>query len=162
MLEHVRQGGKPYDIRGNHIVTIVNEMNLLSRFRRANQGKIFEGETQHLVEQATHYYETLQNNLKSLSTTRGYSKYFESWDPAALTDEDVIIEDLRHMFIEQNIDSRIEQALPLLARFFNLGMLVAGICVDDTLSMIDVIFAILCSSLPYPICLTNCCISGTG
>ena len=116
MLEHVRQGGKPYDIRGNHIVTIVNEMNLLSRFRRANQGKIFEGETQHLVEQATHYYETLQNNLKSLSTTRGYSKYFESWDPAALTDEDVIIEDLRHMFIEQNIDSRIEQALPLLAR----------------------------------------------
>ena len=116
MLEHVRQAGKPYDIRGNHIVTIVNEMNLLSRFRRANQGKIFEGETQHLVEQATHYYETLQNNLKSLSTTRGYSKYFESWNPAALTDEDVIIEDLRHMFIEQNIDSRIEQALPLLAR----------------------------------------------
>jgi hypothetical protein len=116
MLEHVRQGGKPYDVRGNHIVTIVNEMNLLSRFRRANQGKIFEGETQRLVEQATHYYETLQNNLKSLSTSRGYSKYFESWDPAALTDEDVIIEDLRHMFIEQNIDSRIEQALPLLAR----------------------------------------------
>ena len=30
--------------------------------------------------------------------------------------EDVIIEDLRHMFVEQNIDSRVEQALPLLAR----------------------------------------------
>lgn len=116
MLEHVRQGGKPYDIRGNHITTIVEEMNLLSRFRRANQGKIFEGETQQLVEQATHYYETLQSNLKSLSTKTGYAKYFESWNPAALTDEDVIIEDLRHMFIEQNIDSRIEQALPLLAR----------------------------------------------
>jgi hypothetical protein len=116
MLEHIRQGGKPYDARGNHITTIVEEMNLLSRFRRANQGKIFEGETQHLVEQATHYYETLQNNLKSLSTKTGYTKYFESWNPAALTDEDVIIEDLRHMFIEQNIDSRIEQALPLLAR----------------------------------------------
>jgi hypothetical protein len=116
MLEHVQQGGKPYDVRGNHIVTIVEEMNLLSRFRRANQGKIFEGETQQLVEQATHYYETLQSNLKSLGTKVGYTKYFESWDPAALTDEDVIIEDLRHMFIEQNIDSRIEQALPLLAK----------------------------------------------
>jgi len=116
MLEHVRQGGKPYDVRGNHIVTIVEEMNLLSRFRRANQGKIFEGETQQLVEQATHYYETLQSNLKSLGTKIGYTKYFESWNPAALTDEDVIIEDLRHMFIEQNIDSRIEQALPLLAK----------------------------------------------
>jgi hypothetical protein len=116
MLEHVRQGGKPYDIRGQHITTIVNEMSLLARFKRANQGKIFEGETQQLVEQATHYYETLQTNLKSLSTSRGYSKYFESWDPAAITDEDVIIEDLRHMFVEQNIDSRIEQALPLLAK----------------------------------------------
>ena len=98
MVEHVRQGGKPYDIRGQHIATIVEEMNLLSRFRRANQGKIFEGETQHLVEQATHYYETLQSNLKSLSTKNGYAKYFEGWDPAALSDEDVIIEDLRHMF----------------------------------------------------------------
>jgi len=116
MVEHVRQGGKPYDIRGQHIATIVEEMNLLSRFRRANQGKIFEGETQHLVEQATHYYETLQSNLKSLSTKNGYAKYFEGWDPAALSDEDVIIEDLRHMFVEQNIDSRIEQALPLLAK----------------------------------------------
>jgi len=116
MLEHVKQGGKPYDIRGQHIVTIVSEMNLLSRFRRASHGKIFEGETQQLVEQATHYYETLQNTLKSLSTNNGYGKYFQGWDPAALTDEDVIIEDLRHMFIEQNIDSRIEQALPLLAK----------------------------------------------
>ena len=116
MVEHVRQGGKPYDIRGQHIATIVNEMNLLSRFKRANQGKIFEGDTAQLVTEAGVYYETLQNNLKSLSTQNGYKKYFESWDPAALTDEDVIIEDLRHMFVEQNIDSRIEQALPLLAR----------------------------------------------
>ena len=106
MLEHVRQGGKPYDIRGQHISTIVEEMNLLSRFKKANQGKIFEGETQQLVEQATQYYDTLQNNLKSLSSKNGYKKYFEH----------VIIEDLRHMFIEQNIDSRIEQALPLLAK----------------------------------------------
>jgi hypothetical protein len=116
MVEHVRQGGKPYDARGQHIGTIVQEMNVLSRFRRANQGRIFEGETAQLVEQATHYYETLQHTLKSLSSKTGYSKYFEAWDPAAISDEDVIIEDLRHMFVETNIDSRIEQALPLLAK----------------------------------------------
>ena len=116
MVEHVRQGGKPYDARGQHIVQIVEEMNVLSRFRRANQGKIFEGVTAQLVESAGIYYETLQNNLKSLSSKTGYNKYFESWDPAAITDEDVIIEDLRHMFVEQNIDSRVEQALPLLAK----------------------------------------------
>jgi hypothetical protein len=116
MVEHVRQGGKPYDLRGNHISTIVQEMNLLSRFKRANQGKIFEGDTAHLVESANMYYETLQHNLKSLSSKTGYKKYFESWDPTTITDEDVIIEDLRHMFVEQNIDSRVEQALPLLAK----------------------------------------------
>jgi hypothetical protein len=116
MVEHVRQGGKPYDIRGNHIAQIVEEMNVLSRFRRANQGKIFEGVTAQLVESAGAYYETLQHNLKSLSSKTGYTKYFEAWDPSAITDEDVIIEDLRHMFVEQNIDSRVEQALPLLAR----------------------------------------------
>ena len=116
MVEHVRQGGKPYDVRGNHIATLVSEMNLLSRFKRANQGKIFEGETAQLVTEAGVYYETLQQNLKSLSSTSGYAKYFESWNPAEINDEDVIIEDLRHMFIEQNIDARIEQALPLLAK----------------------------------------------
>lgn len=116
MVEHVRQGGKPYDIRGNHIAQIVEEMNVLSRFKRANQGKIFEGVTAELVESAGAYYENLQHNLKSLSTRGGYARYFEAWDPAAITDEDVIIEDLRHMFVEQNIDSRVEQALPLLAK----------------------------------------------
>jgi len=116
MVEHVRQGGKPYDMRGQHITTIVNELNLLSRFKRANQGKIFEAETAQLVTEAERYYETLQHNIKSISTRTGYSKYFETWDPSAITDEDVIIEDLRHMFIEKNIDSRIEEALPLLAK----------------------------------------------
>ena len=116
MLEHVRQGGRPYDIRGNHIATIVEEMSLLARFKKANQGRIFEGETQQLVEQAIEHYTNLHSTLKSLSTKTGYKKYFESWNPAELRDEDVIIEDLRHMFVEQNIDSRIEQALPLLAK----------------------------------------------
>jgi hypothetical protein len=116
MLEHVKQGGRPYDPRGNHIATIVTEMNLLARFRRANAGKIFEGQAAALVEQADHHLATLQHTIKSLSTKTGYTKYFEAWDPTALTDEDVIIEDLRCMFVEQNIDSRIEQALPLLAK----------------------------------------------
>ena len=116
MLEHVRQGGRPYDMRGAHIATIVNEMNLLARFKRANQSRIFEGEVANLVEQANHYYESLQHSLKSLGSKTGYRKYFESWNPADITDEDVIIEDLRHMFVEQNIDARVEQALPLLAK----------------------------------------------
>ena len=121
MVEHVRNGGKPYDARGSHIAEIVNELNVLSRFKRANQGKIFEGDTAQLVEQTNAYYETAQKTLKSLSTNKGYSKYFESWDPAEITEEEVVIEGLKHLFVTQSIDTRIEQALPLLARIQQQG-----------------------------------------
>ena len=121
MVEHVRNGGKPYDARGSHIAEIVNELNVLSRFKRANQGKIFEGDTAQLVEQTNAYYETAQKTLKSLSTNKGYSKYFESWDPAEITEEEVVIEGLKHLFVTQSIDTRIESALPLLAKIQQQG-----------------------------------------
>jgi hypothetical protein len=121
MLEHVRNGGRPYDTRGQHIVEMVTELNVLSRFRRANQGKIFEGDTATLVEQTNAYYENLQRNLKSLSNQKGYTTYFETWDPAEVSEQEVVIEGLKHLFVTQSIDQRIEEALPLLARIQQQG-----------------------------------------
>ena len=121
MVEHVRNGGRPYDMRGQHIVQIVEELNILSRFRRANQGRLLEGDTAQLVEETNDYYETAQRTLKSLSTNRGYTAYFESWNPAEITEEEVVIEGLKHLFVTQSIDTRIEQALPLLARIQQQG-----------------------------------------
>jgi hypothetical protein len=116
MLEHVRNGGRPYDLRGQHIAEMVTELNLLSRFRRANAGKLLEGDTATLVEQATTYYENLRGNLKSLTTQTGYNNYFESWTPLQVSEESVVIEGLKHLFVTQSIDQRIEDALPLIAR----------------------------------------------
>jgi hypothetical protein len=116
MLEHVRTGGRPYDLRGQHIAEMVNELTVLSRFKRANAGKLLEGDTATLVEQATTYFENLRHNLKSLATRTGYTKYFESWSPMELTQEEVVIEGLKHLFVTQSIDQRIEEALPLIAR----------------------------------------------
>ena len=121
MLEHVRQGGRPYDIRGQHITETVGEMAVLSRFRRAQQGRMFEGVTQQLVESANVYYEALQSNLKHLATGRGYTHYFESWTPADIGEQESLVEDLRNMFIEQTLDTRIEQALPTLAKIQQRG-----------------------------------------
>ena len=121
MLEHVRQGGKPYDPRGQHIVGIVEELNLLSRFRRANHGQIFEGDTGQLVEETNTYYENLQRVIKGLGADHGYTNYFESWQPAEITEQDVVIEGLKNLFVTQSIDSRIEAALPLLARIQQQG-----------------------------------------
>ena len=116
MLEHVRAGGRPYDVRGQHISEMVTELAVLSRFRRANHGRLLEGDTAALVEQTNNYRERLQHNLKSLTSRTGYTKYFESWSPEQATAESVVIEGLKHMFVTQSIDQRIEEALPLIAR----------------------------------------------
>lgn len=116
MLEHVRQGGNPYDVRGQHINEIVEELSVLSRFRRANAGKILEGDTKNLVEQTDSYYKNMHSVLKHLGTSRGYRGYFESWSPAEVNEGNLVVEDLKQLFVEQTIDHRIEEALPLLAR----------------------------------------------
>jgi len=121
MLEHVRQGGRPYDPRGNHIAEMVTELAVLNRFRRANAGQIFEGDTQQLVEQVQEYQANLQRNLKSLATRTGYKTYFESWSPAEISEQDVVIESLKSLFVKQSIDTRIESALPLLAKIQQQG-----------------------------------------
>jgi hypothetical protein len=116
MLEHVRNGGRPYDMRGQHIAEMINELTVLSRFRRANAGKLLEGDTATLVEQTNAYYENLQRNLKSLTNGRGYNTYFESWTPLDVSEESMVIEGLKHLFVTQSIDQRIEDALPLIAK----------------------------------------------
>ena len=121
MLEHVRMGGKPYDLRGQHITNIVEELNVLSRFKRANHGKIFEGDTEQLVTETNLYYENLNRVLKGLGTNRGYGRYFESWTPNEITEQDVVIEGIKHLFVTQDLDTRIEQALPVLAKIQKQG-----------------------------------------
>ena len=121
MLEHVRQGGKPYDIRGAHINEMVQEMSVLARFNRASQQRVFEGVTAELVESAQHYYQQVRENLNYLGSSRGYRSYFESWTPADIGDETALVEDLKTMFIEQTLDTRIEAALPTLARIQQRG-----------------------------------------
>ena len=116
MLEHVRHGGNPYDLRGQHIAETVNQLNVLSQFRRAHQGRVFEGAAGELVTETDQYYQRLNHNLKHMASSRGYNRYFESWKPADISEGDIMVEDLRGMFVETRIDPRIETALPMLAK----------------------------------------------
>lgn len=116
MLEHVRKGGTPYDIRGQHITEMVEQINVLAQFRRAHQGRVFEGAAGDLISETDQYYRQLQQNLKAISHSRGYQQYFETWTPADITETDLIVEDLKTLFVETRIDPRIEQALPMLAK----------------------------------------------
>ena len=126
-LQHVREGGRPWDDRGRHINEMVEQAKVLGQFRRAHSGKIFEGDANKLITETNQYYEGLRKNIKSLSTPSGYKNYFESWNPNSLTEQDIMVEDLKELFVETRIDPRIEQALPLLARIKESSMKEADI-----------------------------------
>jgi hypothetical protein len=116
MLEHVRQGGNPYDFRGQHISETVSQITTLGQFRRAHQGRVFEGAAADLITETNEYYHNLNRNLKNIANHRGYAQYFESWKPAEISETDMVVEDLKGLFTETRIDPRIESALPMLAK----------------------------------------------
>lgn len=116
MLEHVCNGGRPYDARGQHITQMVEQINVLSQFRRAHRGKVFEGAAAQLVSETNNYYGSLKKNLKSIQTSKGYRAYFESWSPADITESEVVVDDIKNLFVEQTVDPRILKALPVLAK----------------------------------------------
>jgi hypothetical protein len=116
MLEHVRNGGRPYDARGQHIGQIVEQINVLSQFRRAHRGRVFEGAAADLVTETEQYYNSLKKNLKMLESTRGYSSYFEQWHPSTIDESELVVEDIKNLFVEQTVDPRIVKALSVLAQ----------------------------------------------
>jgi hypothetical protein len=116
MLEHVRVGGRPYDARGQHIVQMVEQINVLSQFRRAHRGRVFEGAAAELVTETEQYYATLRKNLKMLESTRGYQSYFEQWQASDIKESELVVEDIKNLFVQQTVDPRILQALPVLAQ----------------------------------------------
>lgn len=121
MLEHVRQGGNPYDVRGVHVSEMVMEIATLSRFNRASASRMLEGATKELVTEAQTYYKSLRENMKRMASPRGYNAYFETWHPATIDEQQDLVEDIKSLFIEQTLDTRIEAALPLLARIQQQG-----------------------------------------
>ena len=116
MARHVSEGGTPYDTFGQHISEIVKEMNILNKFVRASKNKQFDTAAADLAETAVRHYQDLKAKAKRMIGQRGYLEELQAFDPAKITDSDALAEDIRNMFIEQSLDSRIEAAIPVLAR----------------------------------------------
>jgi hypothetical protein len=116
MARHIAEGGTPYDAFGQHICEIVKEMNILNKFVRASRNKQFDGEAADLAETAVRHYQDLKAKAKRIISQRGYLQELQTFDPAEITNADTMAEDIRNMFIEQSLDARIEEAIPVLAR----------------------------------------------
>jgi hypothetical protein len=116
MARHVSEGGNPYDTFGQHICQMVTEMNTMARFVRAAKHKPFTGDAAAMVESAIKHYADLKAKAKRMISQRGYIEEKNNFDPSKFTDSEVTAEAIRDMFIEQSLDHRIEEALPILAR----------------------------------------------
>ena len=118
MARHVSEGGTPYDAFGQHISETINEIKTLGKFVRASRSNQFAQNEQALgiVEDAVKHYANLKRKAKKMIGKRGYKEIFSNYDPAIATELDETIESVREVFVNSSIDSRIEEALPILAK----------------------------------------------
>lgn len=113
---HIAEGGEYKDSRWSHIAEICEDIGNLSGFVRAtNKREQFNESAQRMISEAVEQYGQLRETLKRIQSSNGYNKYFESYEPRTITeDED---NDLSESFTQGTIDSRIERALPTLSKF---------------------------------------------
>jgi len=120
MARHVSAGGVPTDELGRHITEMVNEMTTLRPFVRGMARRTFEDAvTKEMVESAFGYHALLKNTLKKLKGKRGYTEFKESFKPA-LVEDDANVAELKELFVKKILDERIEQALPLVHKAYNI------------------------------------------
>lgn len=112
---HIAEGGTPYDERGKHITSLVEEYTKMAGFVRATKNGQFNESTQRLVNEGVNHYQNLRETLSSMISMRGYNKYFDNYTPV-LNEETDDATTLNELFVEETIDPRIESVMPILKR----------------------------------------------
>lgn len=113
---HIAEGGAYRDDRWSHLNEICEDLDKLGGFVRAthNKREQFNESAQRMINEAQEQYQQLRETVKKLSGTKGYNKYFESYEPKVILEDD---SDLSEAFMHSSIDTRIESALPTLSKF---------------------------------------------
>lgn len=113
---HIAEGGQYKDDRWTHITEISEDLDKLGGFVRATNTKReqFNESAQRMISEAVEQYGQLRETVKKLSSSRGYNRYFESYEPRVITEDEG---DLSEAFMNSSIDTRIESALPTLKKF---------------------------------------------
>jgi hypothetical protein len=113
---HIAEGGAYRDERWSHLNEICEDLDKLGGFVRATHKKReqFNESAQRMIGEAQEQYIQLRETVKKLSGTKGYNRYFESYEPRVILEDDG---DLSAAFMHSSIDARIESALPTLSKF---------------------------------------------
>lgn len=112
---HIAEGGTPYDDKGRHISTLVEEYSKMAGFVRATRNGQFNESALKLVNEGLRHYNELRMTLQGMASHRGYNKYFESYTPVLneVTEDNT---SLNELFVQETLDPRIENVLPILKR----------------------------------------------
>jgi hypothetical protein len=112
---HISEGGTPYDERGKHITSLVEEYKQMAGFVRATKNKQFNESAQELINEGVNHYQSLRETLHKMCGRRGYTAYFESWTPTLIEDGEEQT-NLNELFVQETLDPRIESVMPILSR----------------------------------------------
>jgi hypothetical protein len=118
---HVAEGGTPYDDRGKHITSLVEEYTKMAGFVNATRRGEFNESVAQLIAEGINHHKALKESLQKMQSHRGYNHYFESWTPP-LMEDDSDSSSIAEMFAQETIDPRIESVLPILNRL-NSGII---------------------------------------
>jgi hypothetical protein len=121
MARHISEGGAPYDDLGQHITSMVAEMQELGRFVRTMKHRTFEDSTAtSMVEAASNYYQGMHRQLNHLKSSRAYKAFAESFQPAAEQLDEVDVNELKEKFVKKIFDDRMTSALPHVYKAYKL------------------------------------------
>ena len=121
MARHVSAGGLPTDDLGEHITGLVSEMITLRPFVNAMRTRTFEDkETQRMLEAAFDYHRLLKHTLNKMKGKKGYNQFQETFNPQPANEQDVDVSDIKSKFVKRVMDERVEQALPLVYKAYQM------------------------------------------
>jgi len=121
MMRHVSNGGRPHDEFGQHIVSTSEDIAKLNSFSRyvTNKDQLNDNAGD-IIEQTKLKLENLRGYMKNLSNQTHYenaSKDFKTAEEQILDDETV--NKMREKFTMTNLDSRVEDALPIINKIMS-------------------------------------------
>jgi hypothetical protein len=121
MTRHVANGGRPHDEFGEHIIKTSEDIAKLNSFSRfvSNKDQLNDNAGD-IIEQTKLKLENLRMYMKNLSKQGHYetaSKDFKTADEVVLDDETA--NTYKDKFTMRNLDSRVEEALPIIHRIMS-------------------------------------------
>ena len=121
MQRHVSNGGRPHDEFGQHIVATSEDIAKLNSFSRyvTNKDQLNDNAGD-IIEQSKMKLENLRGYMRNIAKQNHYeaaSNDFKTSEEQVLDDETV--NKMREKFTMKNLDSRVEDALPLINRIMS-------------------------------------------